>query len=129
MYNMMQFLGRSLFTTQKGIDSALYDVIDFRIKQNETSSEDWSIIYEEVLPEAKNLVKALSKANQIPIPTVGKEIVDQKQTVLGEAELLWENLKIAVLIEDNFTSEGWTLFHVEEVPQHIIETLLERIAL
>jgi len=129
MYNVMQFLGNSLFTTQKGIDSALYDVIDFRIKQNETSSEDWSIIYKEVLPEAKNLVKALSKANQIPIPTVGKEIVDQQQTVLGEAELLWENLKIAVLIEDNFTAEGWTLFHVEEVPQHIIETLLERIAL
>jgi hypothetical protein len=128
MYNVMQFLGNSLFTTQKGIDSAAYDVIDFRIKQHETSNQEWSIVYEEVLPEAKNLVKALSKADQIPIPTVGKEIVDQQQTVLGEAELLWEELKIAVTLDNSFTAEDWTLFHVGESPEHIIETLLERIA-
>jgi hypothetical protein len=128
MYNVMQFLGNSLFTTQKGIDNAVYDVIGFRIKQHETSNQEWSIVYEEVLPEAKNLVKALSKADQIPIPTVGKEIVDQQQTVLGEAELLWEELKIAVTLDNSFTAEDWTLFHVGESPERIIETLLERIA-
>jgi hypothetical protein len=126
MYNLMQFSEFSLFTTQKGIDKALYDVIDFNTKAKDTSSDDWSIVYEEVLDEAKTLVKQLSKVPGIPVPDVGEEIVDSSNTVLGEAELVWETLKIAVTIEDDFLSEEWILFKINDAEQ-IIETIQKRI--
>jgi DEAD/DEAH box helicase domain-containing protein len=126
MYNLMQFLEYSLFTTQKGIDKALYDVIDFNTKAKDSSSDDWSIVYEEVLDEAKGSVKLLSKAQGIPVPDVGEEIVDSSNTVLGEAELVWDSLKIAVTIDEDFLSGDWTLFNLNDTEQ-IIETIQKRI--
>lgn len=125
MYNLLQFLKYSFFTTQKGIDDTLYDVIDFNTKSADTNV-DWSFVYEEVLDDAKILVKALSKHTEIPLPNVGEEIVDDSNTVLGEAELVWETLKIAVTIEEDLEAKGWTMFKVDEEEQ-IIETLLQRI--
>ncbi len=125
MYNLLQFLKYSFFTTQKGIDDAIYDVIDFNTKRTDTSV-DWSFVYEEVLNDAKVLVKALSRHTEIPLPNVGEEIVDESNTVLGEAELVWETLKIAVTIEEDLEAKGWTMFKVDEEEQ-IIETLLQRI--
>ena len=127
MYNLMQFLDPTLFTTQRALERAMYDVIDFRLKTTHTSTDDWMIVYEEVLPEAQTLVKALSKVKEIPIPKVGEEILDQNQSVVGEAELLWEDLKIAVIIDKSFPAKEWTLLNVNET-ERIIETLLERIA-
>ena len=126
MYNLLQFLECSLFTTQKGIDDALYDVIDFHFKSSDTNA-DWSLVYEDVLDEAKTLVKALSKNNEIPLPNVGEEIVDDNDTVLGEAELVWNTFKVAVTIDEHFEAKGWTMFKADEVEQ-IIETILQRIA-
>ena len=40
---------------KKALEKNLYDVIDFNIKSQSASSDDWSIIYEEVLDEAKEL--------------------------------------------------------------------------
>jgi hypothetical protein len=81
-----------------------------------------------VLDEAKSLVKALSKNSKIPVPSVGEEIVDSNNMVLGEAELVWESLKVAVTIGETFKAEGWMMLNVNEIEQ-IIETLEKRIAL
>lgn len=126
MYNLMQFLEGSLFTTQKGIDQALYDVINFNAKAKDTSIDDWSMVYEEVLDEAKALIKKLSTVQKIPIPDVGEEIVDHNGTVLGEAELVWDRLKIAVTIDEKFLSDEWTIFKIDDTEQ-IIETIQKRI--
>ena len=126
MYNLMQFQAYSLFTTQKGIDSAAYDAIDFNTKGSDEDT-DWKLVYEDVLDEAKALVKALSKNSKIPVPSVGEEIVDGNNTVLGEAELVWETLKVGVTVDETFKAEGWTMFNVTETEQ-IIETLEKRIA-
>ena len=127
MYNLMQFQKYSLFTTQKGIDTAIYDVIAFNTKGSDEDT-DWALVYEEVLDEAKDLVKALSKNSEIPVPSVGEEIVDSNNTVLGEAELIWEALRVAVTIDETFELEGWIMLNVNKVEQ-IIETLEKRIAL
>ena len=124
MYNIMQFLDQSLLTTQKGIDDALYDGIDFR--EPSSADTDWSLIYEEVLDEAKNLVKILSKNPEIPLPDVGVEITDKNGTVLGEAEMIWETLKLGVVINTPPVREGWSMFRIDETDQ-IIEALLQRI--
>lgn len=126
MYNLMQFQKYSLFTTQKGIDSAAYDAIDFNTKGSDEDT-DWELVYEDVLDEAKALVKALSKNSKIPVPNVGEEIVDGNNTVLGEAELVWETLKVGVTVDETFEAEGWKMLNVTETEQ-IIETLEKRIA-
>ena len=91
---------------QKGIDDALYDVIDFNTKTKSASTDDWSFVYEEVLDEAKALVKELANYSEFPIPNVGEEIVDSNNTVLGEAELIWDTLNIAITIEENFSADA-----------------------
>jgi hypothetical protein len=127
MYNLMQFSKGTLFTTQKGIDAALYDVIDFNSKGSDEDA-DWEFVYAEVQNEAKDLVKALSKTSEIPVPNVGEEIVNKNGIVLGEAELVWNALKVGVTIDETFEVEGWTMLNVNKVEQ-IIETLEKRIAL
>ncbi|NOQ32104.1 MAG: DEAD/DEAH box helicase [Helicobacteraceae bacterium] len=126
MYNLLQFSQSSFFTTTKALDDARYDVIDFDIKPKGSSTDDWSFIYEEVLDEAKVLVKSLSEYTEIPIPDVGEELVDNSNSVICEAELVWNELKIAVTIEENIMIDGWNIFSTNEV-EKLIETLQQRI--
>lgn len=126
MYNLLQFSKLTFFTTTKALEDVLYDVIDFNLKPVDVSTDDWSFVYEEVLDEAKDLVKLLSKIAEIPIPTVGEEIVNSTNTVICEAELVWNEFKIAVTIEENIMIEEWTVFNINDVEQ-IIETLQTRI--
>jgi len=126
LYNLLQFSKFTYFTTTKALENVLYDVIDFNLKPEDVSTDDWSFVYEEVLDEAKDLVKSLSKLNEIPIPNVGEEIVDNTNTVICEAELVWNELKVAVTIEENIMIEEWKVFNVKDTEQ-IIETLQTRI--
>ena len=126
MYNLLQFSEFTFFTTTNALDKALYDVIDFHLKSVDSSDADWSFVYEEVLDEAKSLIRLLSKHPELPIPTVGEEIVDSGDSVICEAELVWNELKIAVTIEKNVMIEEWKIFNINETEQ-LIETLLERI--
>ncbi|MBT5934399.1 DEAD/DEAH box helicase [Sulfurimonas sp.] len=125
MYNLLQFSKFTFFTTTKALENVLYDVIDFNLKPKDVSADDWSFVYEEVLDEAKDLVKSLSKIAEIPIPTVGEEIVDSSSTVICEAELVWNEFKVAVTFEENITIEEWTVLSINDVEQ-IIETLKTR---
>ena len=122
LYNLLQFLKSSFFTTTKGIEQNLYSVIDFDMKVN-TSTEDWKYVFEEVQDEAQQMVKELSKQNDIPIPIVGIEFDDANGI---EAELLWNNFNIAVTIEENITIDNWTIFNTNEI-EKLIETLKKRI--
>ena len=126
MYNLLQFSKFTFFTTTNGVDKALYDVIDFNLKSVDTSADDWSFVYEEVLDEARSLIRLLSKVSGLPIPKVGEEIVDSGNTVICEAELVWNEFKIAVTIEENIMIEEWKIFNISDA-EKLIETLLERI--
>ena len=97
-------------------------MIDFKIN-SESSSEDWKFIYEEVQDEAQFLVKELSNHVDIPIPIVGLEL-DNAGGV--EAELVWHEFKIAVVIEESIMIEEWTIFNINE-EEKLIETLQKRI--
>jgi len=79
-----------------------------------------------VLDEAKELVKELSKYTQIPLPNVGEELVDDNNTVVCEAELVWNEFKIAVTLEKNIMVNGWTIFDINE-EEKLIDTLKKRI--
>ena len=126
IYNIFQFLPSAYFTTTKALEKNLYDVIDFRMKSQSSSSDDWNFIYEEVLDEAKELVKSLSNHEEIPLPSVGEELVDANNTVVCEAELIWNELKIAVTLEENIVMDGWSIFNTDD-KEKLIETLQRRI--
>ncbi|MBL0708043.1 MAG: hypothetical protein JJW00_03255 [Sulfurimonas sp.] len=126
MYNLLQFLPYGYFTTTKALEKDLYDVIDFNIKSQSRSSDDWSFIYEEVLDEAKELVRSLSNHTEIPLPNVGEELIDNNNTVVCEAELIWNEFNIAVTLEENIVMDGWTIFSINE-EERLIETLQKRI--
>lgn len=126
MYNLLQFLTNCLFTTRTGIDEALYDVIDFRDKIKKYSDADWGLVYEEAQDEAKNLVKILSQNINFPIPNVGEEIVDSKGYVICEAELIWDELKIAVILEEAILINGWDIFTIKD-EEKIIQILQQRV--
>jgi hypothetical protein len=126
MYNLLQFLNNSFFTTRNGIDEALYDVIDFRDKTKKYSDAEWGFVYEDVQDEARNLVKILSQNINFPIPSVGEEIADNKGSVICEAELVWNEFKIAVILDDAILIEGWDIFTLND-EEKIIQTLEQRI--
>ena len=122
LYNLLQFLKSSYFTTTNGIEKDLYGVIDFDLNTN-TSSEDWLYVFEEVQEEAHLMVKELSKQTNIPIPIVGIEL-DNAGGI--EAELVWSDFNIAVTIEEGIMIDKWTIFNTNEI-EKLIETLQERI--
>jgi DEAD/DEAH box helicase domain-containing protein len=126
MYNLIQFLKNSFFTTTLGIDESMYDVIDFRDNANKYSDADWKFVYEDVQDEVKSLIKILSKNSDFPIPSVGEEIVDAKGTVICEAELLWNDFKIAVILEEAILIEGWNIFTLND-EEKLIQALQQRI--
>jgi DEAD/DEAH box helicase domain-containing protein len=126
MYNLLQFLPYSFFTTTKALEKNLYDVIDFNLKLQSTSSDDWKFIYEEVLDEAKELVLSLSNHKEIPLPNVGEDLTDTSGTVVCEAELIWNELKIAVTLEENIVMDKWSIFNINE-EERLIEILQQRI--
>ena len=122
MYNLFQFLKQGFFTTTIAVEKDLYGVIDFNIKV-QTSSEDWLFVYEDVQEEAQILVKDLSKHTDIPIPIVGLEFENSDGI---EGELVWNEFKIAVIIEENIMIEGWDIFNTSE-SERLIQTLQKRI--
>jgi len=126
MYNLIQFLKNSFFTTAIGIDESLYDVIDFRDNDSKYSDADWKFVYEDVQDEAKNLIKTLSKNSDFPIPSVGEEIIDSKGAVICEAELIWMDFKIAVILEGAISIDGWDIFSVND-EEKLIHALEQRI--
>ncbi|WP_424686850.1 DEAD/DEAH box helicase [Halarcobacter ebronensis] len=127
LYNLLQFMTNSFFTSSKGIENDEYNIIDFDIKENSGFSKEWQSVYEEVLDEVKELVKEISSiSNILSIPIVGEEIVDSEDNVIAEAELLWEDIKVAVTLEEKIELEGWSIFTLEQKDQ-IINTLKEKV--
>ncbi|BBG66226.1 helicase, C-terminal:type III restriction enzyme, res subunit:DEAD/DEAH box helicase, N-terminal [Hydrogenimonas sp.] len=114
LWNLLQFVSYPFWTTKKGLESGMYDAIDWFKEQEKAVDKEWNGVYEEVLEEAKALVKALAGAG-VPLPEVGYEITDESGKVLADTELAWPDKKIGVVLgEIPDTIGGWHLFSVEE---------------
>jgi len=81
------------------------------IKQKQLIPTEWQGIIELIDESCITLVQDLIKEG-VPVPEVGYEIADYTGTI-GEAELAWEDQKIAVLLQDNekainvLETKGW----------------------
>ena len=122
-HNWLQFLPNAWFVTSRGIDLGMYPVSGLLVESNSEKepevppvSADWSEVLEDVDTSWFAIVKELSKCEGVPLPEVGFPLVGQKGEVLGEAELGWEQAKVACFLEDSegnaeaFKEAGWVVF-------------------
>lgn len=129
IYNLMQFSKNSLFVTNKGLENNLYDEIDLFPNLSKNISNEWEIVYDDVIDnEVKKFIKELSTINQMPIPNVGEELVDNEGVTVAEAELLWEEYSIALVLEEtDLNIDGIKIFTLTKLNE-LKNELLERIS-
>lgn len=134
-YNTMQFLSSFAGVTEKGMEAIIYNTIPVMIVDIEDDnadigiSEQWTEILEQVFDDdAKEYLNKLISMG-IPAPScVGYELENSNGAVVAECEIIWEDKKIALLLEEQikdreiFEQEGWTVIMVnDEVERSVFE--------
>jgi DEAD/DEAH box helicase domain-containing protein len=113
-FNIMQFLPIFYAITETGIEDSIYTALDSSIPHDIEIEEDpW--IYLSSNSDYDNISELINtcKELRLPTPILGFELTDNKDTVIAESELAWENHKIALLLPnqkdyaDIFLDNGW----------------------
>ena len=76
-------------------------------------------MYDDVIDNTvKELVKELSLTSNMPIPSVGEELINSDGVTIAEAELLWDDYKIAlVLDESDLQIDGIKIFTLNTIDE------------
>lgn len=129
IYNLVQFRNNSLFLTNKALENYMYDEIDLLPSVSKDISSEWQNIYEDVIDdEVKTFVKELSIIVNMSIPSVGEELVNKEGITVAEAELLWKDYSIALVLEETDLSiEGIKIYTLNSLVE-LKNELLERIS-
>ncbi len=79
----------------------------------------WKQVFREADPAVHGLIEILKKEKKA-VPEVGADLLGKNGEVVGEAELVWERKKIAVVlsieeqVRDELTGLGWTIYTAKE---------------
>ena len=130
-FNVMQFLDGFICVSQKGLDESDYSqpILKTYVTADSTmsahsSSEEWDDILDRITYSDNTTKELISYAmdNDLTIPEIGYEVMDENGIVLGEIEIAWTDKKIAYItdsyldIKDEITTNGWTIVSsVEEL--------------
>ncbi len=124
-FNWFQFLDRTIFVSQKGVERHRYDRLQEKVFSSLPSPEaEWSEVIELVLPLYYPLVELL-RTRSLPLPEPGYELVDAKGKVLASAELAWPKLQIAFLRTEEWThrhlflEQKWKVYRIDEVQKDL----------
>lgn len=119
VYNLVQFNKNSLFVTSKGVENKIYDEIDLLPNISKSISKEWETVYDNVIDNTvKEFVKELSLSFEISIPSVGEELANSDGVTIAEAELLWDDYKIAlVLDESDLQIDGIKIFTLNTIDE------------
>jgi DEAD/DEAH box helicase domain-containing protein len=124
--NIMQFLPGFYPLTRQGFDIAgFYDGFAEQFYQAqqqdnvEKHSSPWDSVYDLLLDEATiNIAKVLAEHN-VAVPEIGYEIVNDKNTVVAETEMAWEQLHIALILKPEeklaAENEGWKVYTIDNI--------------
>ncbi len=135
-YNVMQFLERFSAVSTVGLRQMVYNAITITespiyVDDTKVSFGAWSATLEQFIDDSvkEYALKCISLG--IPEPTiVGYELVNDANTVTGEAEMVWEPQKIALLTPEQmdskeaFVSGGWMVLTLED---EINKTMFEEV--
>ena len=128
LYNYYQFLPYSYFVTTDGLEKNEYDSLKLYeepvvgAEEAEAAPEDnaWAELKEFTAVEIHSLLDKLKENGWLP-PEAGYELEGADGEIIGSAELAWEELKLAFLIdaeleyEQLFIDAGWKTLPIQEV--------------
>lgn len=129
--NITQFQKGLLFTTESHLDKDVYPVFEIdKSKEDKIDHGRWNEVLEELIDEeAVNLIEFLKDEGIEELPKIGFELVDDEE-VIGEAELVWEDHKVALLMDyqeenlDIFKENNWTTLLINKVDREELVILL-----
>ena len=122
LFNLLQFLPLTWWTTRRGTEANLYDELPPQSHvwlpgvPLQTDGPETAGAWADALRFADDEVRADLRRLQerdVPPPEVGFELIGPKGGVLAEAELGWESHRVAVLLKNqsanrvSFESRGW----------------------
>ena len=122
LHNLFQFLPGCTAVTARGMTGADQTSVPAIVPHPSSRaelSEEWAEVLELAALEVHSLLARVMDAG-LPVPDVGWEIVGEDGTVAGDAELVWEDARVALLCEpqlpyrDEFTGRGWKVFTPEQ---------------
>jgi DEAD/DEAH box helicase domain-containing protein len=129
-FNMMQFLNSFAAVSAKGLDSLVYSRVPTQVPsapetQPEGDAATWpQEILAQIFDDTAKAFAAKCAGSAIPAPDyIGYELVGADEAVIGEAEMAWENKKIAFLLEEQldskeaFAAEGWQTITIDDEMQ------------
>lgn len=118
--NIGQFLPKFFAGTRKGIENGDFAQLEWCKKPAALDSSEWDRIAKLADEDVSDVLRQLSSSSA-PIPEVGYELVDRKGAGIGEAELAWEALKIALLLDHqieesrvSFEKYGWDVVTLDD---------------
>jgi len=83
-------------------------------------SSEWDKVAKLADDDVSDVIHALA-SDSAPMPEVGYELVDIKGAGIGEAELAWEDLKIAFMLDyqleegrSGFEKDGWIIVTLDD---------------
>ena len=118
--NVMQFLPKNALITERGVAEVFYSWMagseaELTVSVTTDTNSDWDDVWHLIVdPAAISLALQLRQAN-LPVPSTFAFELDG----LAEAEMAWEDKKIAVLLPVQeefrplFESRGWRVFSVD----------------
>jgi DEAD/DEAH box helicase domain-containing protein len=126
--NLFQFLPLAFFVTKEGLKKKAYDGIklfDEMIPSGdgpsvEPEQESWHEIREITDKTLHGLLDML-RNNDWPVPEAGYELQNSEGEIIASAELAWEELKIAFLLdeelefESRFVNAQWKVYSLKDV--------------
>jgi DEAD/DEAH box helicase domain-containing protein len=131
-FNVMQFLKGFAAVSAVGLRNMVYSSLSAAFTEHEEaqvmdddSRAVWNAdILAQIFDESVKVFSSRCIEQGIPSPDfAGYELADGAGLVIGEAELVWEKRKIALLIpgqeehKNAFVSEGWTVISLEDAIQ------------
>ena len=127
LMNWAQFAGYLYAGDKQATQNGFFAQLSWG-KQEAYFDPAWENVLDEVAEEATEFVEMLIELN-FPIPVVGYELEGAKGAVLAEAELVWEDAKVALLLPDQeensalFEQRGFTVHALDNGSETYIRDL------
>lgn len=127
--NIGQFLPKFFVGTQQGIENGDFAQLEWRKQSKSIENDEWDRIVTLADENISDVVNILA-LSEVPTPEVGYELVNEKGAGIGAAELAWENVKIAIMLDyqleesrDEFEKRGWQVVTINDDMDALISKL------
>jgi DEAD/DEAH box helicase domain-containing protein len=120
LLNIGQFLPKFFAGTRLGIENGDFAQLEWGKQSDVMESTEWDRVAKISDENIRDLIYVLA-SESVPIPEVGYELVNSKGAGVGEAELAWEDLKIAFMLDGQleeghrvFEKYGWEILTLDD---------------